>query len=89
MIVWGLPVVAESVLVEQVAAELFNGTDPQITVDPSLNVTVPLFPGFPLTLAVKVTDCPYVEGLALDASEVFVFLSPASVKLVCACAPDV
>ena len=37
---------------------------------PSLKVTVPL--GVPLTVAVKVTDCPTVDGFKLDVTAVVV-----------------
>src|SRR5215211_8929048 len=48
--------------------EPFSATALQTTVAPSLKVTVPLAPGSPaaaLTVAVKVTLCPYVLGLLL------------------------
>ena len=43
-------------------------------VDPSLNVTMPVAAKGE-TVAVKVTDCPKVDGLRLDASAVVVGVS--------------
>ncbi len=38
---------------------------------PSLNVTVPVAPA-PVTVAVKVTELPYVDGLRVDVTPVVV-----------------
>ena len=38
----------------------------------TLKVTIPLRPAMPVTVAVKVTACPYTEGLADEVSVVLV-----------------
>ena len=66
--------------VPTVNAEVLNVAVPPTTglvprgVAPSLNVTVPVGVPGPLgvTVAVKVTDCPNVDGLRLETSEVVV-----------------
>ena len=64
--------------VEQVAwLEALSRTPEQSVVVPSLNVTLPLAPGFPppaLTVAVKMTDWPKVLGLAEETKAVLVVL---------------
>jgi hypothetical protein len=56
-----------------VACPLLSGTEPSVTV-PFMKVTVPV--GVPLycgaTVAVRVTDCPTMEGFKLEASVVVV-----------------
>ena len=61
-----------NVLVENFATPPLSATDDNV-VAPSLNVTVPVgVPGVatPVTVAVKVTDCPAVDGLRDEARAV-------------------
>jgi hypothetical protein len=72
-----LPMARDEVVKGAVAP--LRGTVPSV-VAPSLNVTVPVGVPEPLTVAVKVTDCPNVLGLREDVSVVFV--APAVVTVV-------
>lgn len=59
---------ADSVVVLNDAIPLANVPEPMV-VEPSLNVTVPVGTAplpLPETVAVKVTDWPYVDGLGDD-----------------------
>lgn len=57
-----------------------NLTDPMLLV-PFRNVTVPVgVPAVAITVAVKVTVCPLVDGLSEDASEVVVLALTVCVR---------
>ena len=72
-----VPAVREDVV--NVARPLVSSeVDPSVVV-PSMNVTVPVGTPDPLTVAVKVTPAPKVDGLLLDATVVVVGLLMMSV----------
>ena len=68
--------------VEKVATALALSVPVPSVVDPSLNVTVPV--GVPelveVTVAVNVTDCPNVDGLGDEVSEVVLGFAMTSVN---------
>lgn len=60
--------------IENVATPAVSVPVPSV-VAPSRNVTVPVgVPPVPVTVAVKVTDCPFCEGLTDDVSAVVLAL---------------
>jgi len=65
--VWG-PTLKADVL--HVAVDPLMGEAAQYVVAPSVNATVPVAPL--VTVAVKVTDCPYTDGLPLVLAAVTV-----------------
>ena len=68
-----VPIVKEEVL--SVALPPLNATGAPRFATPSLNCTVPV--GLlPVTVAVKVTDCPTVDGLSEDSATVVVGPGP-------------
>jgi hypothetical protein len=66
---------------------LLRGVGPASTVVPSLNVTLPSVTALlPLvTVAVKVTDCPNVDGLSEEVTLVVVVAAPAACVTVKIC----